>query len=166
MQYPPTNADEFTTLTTFLDHFREVVVHKLEGVEEPGLRAGLVPSPGTTLGGIVHHLAHVERWWFQQVYGGVELEYPWTDDDPDGDFRVPADATAESLIAFYRECCARSRDVVEAHPDLEREVARPGSTSGRSFSLRWILVHMIEETARHAGHLDLLRESWDGAVGD
>ena len=166
MQHPPTTADEFTTLTTFLDYFREVVVHKLEGVEEPGLRAVLVPSPGTTLGGIIHHLAHVERWWFQQVYGGAALDHPWTDDDTDADFRVPPDATAESLIALYRECCARSREVVEAHPDLEREAQRPGSTSGRSFSLRWILVHMIEETARHAGHLDLLRESWDGAVGD
>ena len=166
MQHPPTTAGEFTTLTTFLDYLREVVVHKLEGVDESGLRAVLVASQGTTLGGIIHHLAHVERWWFQQVYAGADLEYPWTDDDPDGDFRVPADATAESLIALYRECCSRSREVVAARPDLDHAVARPGSTSGRMFSLRWILVHMIEETARHAGHLDLLRESWDGAVGD
>ncbi|MEX1004098.1 MAG: DinB family protein [Acidimicrobiia bacterium] len=166
MQHPPTTADEITTLTTFLDYFREVVVHKLEGVEEPGLRAVLVPSPGTTLGGIIHHLAHVERWWFQQVYGGADLGNPWSGDDPDADFRVPPDATAESLIAFYRECCARSREIVDDQPDLDRAVKRPGSTSGRMFSLRWILVHMIEETARHAGHLDLLRETWDGAVGD
>lgn len=159
-------ADEFTTLTSFLDYFRDVVLHKLEGVDPPGLRATLVPSPGTTLGGIINHLTHVERWWFQEVYGGAALEYPWSADDPDGDFRVPPHATAELLIAAYRDACARSREAVAAEPDLDRQVVRPGSTSGRTVSLRWILVHMIEETARHAGHLDLLREAWDGAVGD
>jgi hypothetical protein len=162
MEHPPTTADEFATLTSFLDYFREVVVHKLEGVEEPGLRAVIVPSEGTTLGGIVNHLGHVERWWFQQIYGGRELDYPWTDEDPDADFRVPDGATSDSIIAFYRECCDESRQIVAAHPDLDREVPRGSKT----VSLRWILVHMIEETARHAGHLDLLRESWDGAVGD
>lgn len=162
MQQPPTSADELTTLTSFLDYFREVVVRKLEGVEEPGLRAVLVPSELTTLGGIVRHLGFVERWWFQSVYAGREVEYPWTDEEPDADFVVPNGATADSLIAFYRECCAESRAAVEADPDLDRVVSK----GRRQVSLRWILVHMIEETARHAGHLDLLRESWDGAVGD
>jgi uncharacterized damage-inducible protein DinB len=162
MQHPPTTAGEFTTLTTFLDYFRAVVARKLEGVDHDGLRAHLVPSEGTTLGGIVVHLAHVERWWFQEVYGGRRLEYPWSDSDPDADFRVPDDATAESIVAFYRTCCEESRKAVEADPDLDRQVTR----GSRTVSLRWILVHMIEETARHAGHLDLLREAWDGAVGD
>ncbi|MDX1448631.1 MAG: DinB family protein, partial [Acidimicrobiia bacterium] len=158
----PTTADEFTTLTSFLDYFREVVVHKLEGVEESALRAVLVPSRLTTLGGIIRHLGFVERWWFQSVYAGRELDYPWSKEAPDAEFLVPDGASADSLIAFYRDCCAESRRVVEESPDLDR-VVRAGS---REVSLRWILVHMIEETARHAGHLDLLRESWDGAVGD
>ncbi|MFP5331674.1 MAG: DinB family protein [Acidimicrobiia bacterium] len=162
MQAPPTTADEFTTLTTFLDYFREVVVRKLDGVEEAGLRAVLVPSQLTTLGGIVRHLGFVERWWFQTVYAGRNIEAPWTDDDPDADFVVPEGETAASLISFYRQSCEESRQVVAAQPDLDRVV----STGRRDVSLRWILVHMIEETARHAGHLDLLRESWDGAVGD
>lgn len=163
MQHPPTSADELTTLTSFLDYFREVVIRKLEGVEEPGLRAVLVPSGLTTLGGIVRHLAFVEQWWFQSVYAGRDVDYPWTDEDPDADFLVPPGATADSLIALYRESCAESRRVVEADPDLDRVVP---AGHHRQVSLRWILVHMIEETARHAGHLDLLRESWDGAVGD
>lgn len=163
MQQPPTTADELTTLTSFLDYFREVVIRKLEGVEEPGLRAVLVPSERTTLGGIVRHLGFVERWWFQSVYAGRDVEYPWNDEDPDADFGVPSGATADSLIAFYQESCAQSRKVVEADPNLDRVVP---AGHHREVSLRWILVHMIEETARHAGHLDLLRESWDGAVGD
>jgi uncharacterized damage-inducible protein DinB len=162
MKYPPTVADEFTTLTSFLDFLREVVCKKLEGVEEPGLRAVLVPSQGTTLAGIVNHLGHVERWWFQQIYAGQDLEYPWTEEDPDGDFRVPDDATADSLVAFYRDSCGRSREVVASNPDLDHQVPR----GSKQVTLRWILVHMIEETARHAGHLDLLRESWDGVVGN
>lgn len=163
MQDPPTTADELTTLTTFLDYFREVVVHKVEGVEESALRAVLVPSQLTTLGGIIRHLGYVEQWWFQSVYAGREVDYPWTEEEPDADFLVPSGATADSLIAFYRESCAESRRVVDADPDLDRVVA---AGHHREVSLRWILVHMIEETARHAGHMDLLRESWDGATGD
>jgi uncharacterized damage-inducible protein DinB len=162
MQQPPTTADEFTTLTEFLDHYRRVVVRKLEEVEEPGLRAVIVPSQLTTLGGIVQHLAHVERWWFHSVHGGRRIEAPWTEEDPDADFRVPDGATAASIIEFYERCCDESRRIVGESPELDRE----STVGSRVVSLRWILVHMIEETARHAGHLDLLRESWDGATGD
>ncbi|HSJ28988.1 MAG TPA: DinB family protein [Acidimicrobiia bacterium] len=162
MKQPPTTADEFTTLTEFLDYFRRVVVRKLEGVEEPGLRAVIVPSQATTLGGIVQHLGYVERWWFHRVHGGQDIDAPWTEEDPDADFRVPEGATAESIIEFYEACCDESRRIVAESPDLDRE----STVGSRVVSLRWILVHMIEETARHAGHLDLLRESWDGAVGD
>lgn len=159
---PPTGAPELETLTAFLDHYREVICEKVTGVDGPGLRRSVVAT-GTSLGGIIRHLAFVERWWFQEVYGGRSVDYPWSEDDPDGDWRLSADDDAAGLIAFYRDECSVSREIVAERPDLDHGVKIPGRD--RSVSLRWILVHMIEETARHAGHADLLREIHDGATG-
>jgi uncharacterized damage-inducible protein DinB len=149
-------------LTSFLDWYRIVMIRKIEGVDPEGLRRSPVPS-GTSLGSLVKHLAYVERHWFGSSYGGLDLDYPWTDEDPDADFRLDDADTVESLSAFYLEECARSREIVAANPDLDHVVL---STRDRRVSLRWILIHMIEETARHAGHADILREMLDGAVGD
>ena len=160
--FPPYSAAEFETLTAYLDWYRSVMVRKVEGLDAAGLRLSPVAS-GTSLGGLVKHLGYVERQWFGSSYAGLELEYPWSDEDPDADFRVEDGETAESLIAFYQGECTRSREVVAANPDLDHVVP---ASRGRMVSLRWILVHMIEETARHAGHADILREMVDGAVGD
>ena len=149
-------------LTSYLDWYRIVMVRKIEGLDAEGLRRSPVAS-GTSLGGLVKHLAYVERQWFAASYGGLQLDYPWTDEDPDADFRLDDDETVESLTAFYQTECQRSRDLVAVNPDLERVVS---ASRGRMVSLRWILVHMIEETARHAGHADIIREMVDGAVGD
>jgi uncharacterized damage-inducible protein DinB len=159
---PPTGAPEFGTLTAFLDHYREVICEKVAGVDGPGLRRSVVAT-GTSLGGIIRHLAFVERWWFQEVYDGRRVTYPWSEDDPDGDWRLSPEDDAAGLIAFYRDECAVSREIVSELPDLDRSVPIPGRE--RTVSLRWILVHMIEETARHAGHADLLREIHDGVTG-
>ena len=138
------------------------MVRKIEGLDPAGLRLSPVAS-GTSLGGLVKHLGYVERQWFGSSYAGLDLEYPWTAEDPDADFRLEDADTVESLVAFYRAECARSREVVAADPDLDKVVP---ASRGRMVSLRWILVHMIEETARHAGHADILREMVDGEVGD
>lgn len=159
---PPYSATEFETLTSYLDWYRIVMIRKIEGLDSEGLRQSPVGS-GTSLGGLVKHLAYVERHWFGTTYGGLELEYPWTDEDPDADFRLDTDETVESLIAFYQAECTRSRQIVASKPDLDHVVP---ASRGRMVSLRWILVHMIEETARHAGHADILREIVDGTVGD
>lgn len=159
---PPTGAPEFETLTAFLDHYREVICEKVTGVDGPGLRRSVVAT-GTSLGGIIRHLSFVERWWFHEVYGGRAVDYPWSDEDPDGDWRLSDGDDADGLVAFYRRECEVSRDIVAERPELDREVAIPGRE--RTVSLRWILVHMIEETARHAGHADLLREIHDGSTG-
>lgn len=159
---PPHAATELRMLSSFLDYYRGVMVRKIEGLDAEGLRHSPVGS-GTSLGGLMKHLVYVERLWFAERWGGLKLEYPWTKEDPDADFRLDPNDTAETLIAFYLSECERSRHMVDSNPDLDRVVP---TGRNRQVSLRWILVHMIEETARHAGHADILREMHDGQVGD
>lgn len=147
-------------LVSFLDYFRSVMIRKVEGLGPDQLRTSPVDS-GTSLGGLLKHLAYVERWWFQAFLAGADVEFPWTEDDPDADFRFQDDDTADSLIAFYRQECSTSREIVAARSLEDIVTGRRGDVS-----LRWIIVHMIEETARHAGHADIIREMIDGSVGD
>jgi len=137
-------------LSAFLDRYRETILWKLEGLTKEQAAAHLVPS-ATTLLGIVKHLAYVERWWFQMNFAGDPVGFPWPKDEPDEDidFRVTETDTIVSISTLYQEEIARSKDLGKVKPR----------------SLRWIMVHMIEETARHAGHADILRELTDGAIG-
>lgn len=116
-----------------------------------------MPS-GTNLLGLIQHLTGVEEHWFQRVFLD---EDPGTNDSMD----VPAGATRDQVVAAYRKACARSDEIVHATPDLSTlaRIANPGE-DGKD-SLRVIMAHMIEETARHAGHADILRERIDGATG-
>ncbi len=159
-QDPAQDTPEREMLLDFLDFYRSVMIRKVEGVDDVGLRMSPVGS-GTSLGGLIKHLAHVERWWFQAFFDSREVEFPWSDNDPDADFMVEDDDTADSLIGLYRRACEESRRIA-ADSELNRKV--PGRRG--DVSLRWILVHMIEETARHAGHADIIREMIDGSVGD
>ena len=158
----PFAGDEKAMLSAFLDRYRETILWKLEGVTKEQASARLVPS-ATTLLGIVKHLAYVERGWFPIYFAGGPANYPWAEDEPDQDidFRVSATDTVESVSSLYQEEIARSRDIVAGASldDLSKEQNRGPRT------LRWIMVHMIEETARHAGHADILRELTDGAIG-
>ncbi|HVS06727.1 MAG TPA: DinB family protein [Candidatus Dormibacteraeota bacterium] len=158
----PLVGDEKNMLSAFLDRYRETMVWKLDGLSKEQASARLVPSP-TTLLGIVKHLAYVERWWFQMNFAGDPVIFPWPEDEPDEDidFRVTATDTIEGIRALYEQECARSREIVAAASldDLAKDQKRGDRT------LRWIMVHMIEETARHAGHADILRELTDGAIG-
>ncbi|MEV8229412.1 DinB family protein [Streptomyces sp. NPDC079167] len=153
---PGLNADERTTLLTFLDYLRESVLAKAAGVPEPAVRAAGVPS-GTSLLRLLKHLTAVELNWFVWAYAGADREQ-WEDE------AVSADETASDLAHAYREAVTRANEVVLACTDLDR----PGARSLRETappSMRWVLVHMIEETARHAGHADILREQIDGSIG-
>lgn len=158
-------ADERTTLEVFLDYYRDAIKAKVRGVSEEHARRQLVPS-ATTLAGLIKHLCRVEVSWFQHRLDQAPSEnlpaLRWIQDDPDGDFRVAPHDTVESLIAQYDEQCALSRQTA-AKFKLDEVVPHP--YLGR-VSLRWIYVHMIEETARHAGHADILREQLDGSTGD
>ena len=149
-------------LSAFLDRYRETILWKLEGLTRAQASASLVPSV-TTLLGIVKHLAYVERWWFQMNFAGDPVSFPWPKDEPDEDidFRVTEADTIGSISLLYQREIARSREIVAGASldDLSKEQDRGPR------SLRWIMVHMIEETARHAGHADILRELTDGAIG-
>ena len=158
---PPDEGTEAETLHGFLEFHRATLLWKLDGLDDQQLRRPMVPS-GTSLLGMVKHLAYVERWWFQQVWAGQEVTYPWTEEDPDADWRIGPEETTEEILALYRAECARSNEIVSAAASLDDIAQHPR----RKLSRRWILVHMIEETARHNGHADILREQLDGTTGE
>jgi uncharacterized damage-inducible protein DinB len=161
-------GDEFALLSGFLDFYRAVIVRKAQGLTREQLAVSLGPSE-LTIGGLIKHLAWVEDLWFRRRLLGHEFGEPWAsadfDADPDWEFHSAADDELAELLRLYDEACARSRAAVAEVGDLD-VVSRIPNRRGKLFSLRWILLHMIEETARHAGHADLIRESIDGATGD
>ena len=155
----PVAGGEKEVLAGFLDHYRGVLLTLCQGLSDEELRRPMVPS-GTSLLGLVKHLAYVERGWFQEVIAGEPENYPY-EDGSDGDLRIEADETPEQIFDFYRAECERSREIL-ARVSLEDNATRTDRTH---FKVRWIVVHMIEETARHAGHADILREMIDGKIG-
>lgn len=153
-------GDERTSLLGFLQRQRELVIWKVRGASDDVLRSEATPT-GLTLHGLVRHLEHVERSWFRDDFAAEDgLVYAWTDEDRDGELHVPADVTMEQLIADYVAECKLCDAVIAAAPSLDAVGLRA------PFSLRWMLLHMIEETARHLGHIDILRERADGMVGE
>ncbi|MFD3516865.1 DinB family protein [Streptomyces sp. NPDC058657] len=163
----PQTWDERSTLATLLDYARGVAVDKCADVAAE--HVGNAPLPGSplmTLGGIISHLRWVEQWWFEGVFLGRQdaVEWPWTEDDPDREMRVGASAPIAQLIAEYEEKCEEYRELVAA-TDLDA-VSTGQVRSGVRPTLRWVLLHLIEETSRHNGHLDVLRELADGRTGD
>lgn len=157
----PKTGSEKETLLAFLDNNRAVMPWKLRGLSEEDARRPMVDS-GTSALGIVKHLAWVEYWWFAFNFAGEEVDFPWSDDDPDADFRIEPDETIADIVALYEEAVAHSNAIIEA-ADLDDIAAKKGG--GVSRSLRWIMGHMVEETARHAGHADIVRELIDGTTG-
>ena len=149
-------GSERDVLLYYLNKMRDAVIRTSEGLTDEQQRTPGVPS-GTTLLGLIRHLTGVERHWFERVF---------LDDDPgiDDSMDVPADATRDEIVAADRGACARSDEIVRACPDLSTmaKIANPGEDEVDS--LRRIVAHMIEETARHAGHADILREQIDGAT--
>jgi uncharacterized damage-inducible protein DinB len=160
----PASFDERTVLTTLLDYVRATVHTKCAAVAERDARSAPLPtSPLTTISGLVSHLRWVEYSWFEVVLLGNEDHGPWTEDDPDREMRIARQVPIAQLLAEYEESCARYRDLV-ASLDLDTPSKQPIST-GEPVTLRWILLHLIEETARHNGHIDILREMADGVTG-
>jgi hypothetical protein len=166
---PDPMGDELTLLSQFLDFQRATLVQKASGLDRAQLATRLEPST-LTLAGLLKHAALVEDSWFDRVLLGHDEREPWAgvdwDADPDWDFNsAPADEPDE-LFALYTSACERSRAAVAAVGDLEAVSLGASRGSGERVSLRWIMLHMLEETARHNGHADLLRESIDGSTGE
>jgi len=153
--------DELTALVQRLDQYRTIAATALADVPWEAASARLLPATDMTIAGIVKHLAWVEDRWFQGRLLGLEMPTPWDApgvDDPDVSIRLAASDTTDGIIELYASACGRSRDAVDACASLSQVAVQP-SFGGTPVNLRWILVHMIEETARHAGHLDLLRDT-------
>jgi hypothetical protein len=164
---PPRQVGERQTLESFLDYYRETILWKVSGMSDQDLRRVIVPSGWSPLG-MVKHLAYVEQNWFRsRLAGEKELPVPWTDADPDADFRVEPGESTDEILQFYRDLCEHSRKIAAdaSLDDLAAEWPADRPAEQRP-TLRWIDVHMIAETARHAGHLDVARELIDGATGD
>jgi uncharacterized damage-inducible protein DinB len=160
----PAGWDERTILTAFLDYVRATVPAKCEHLSEADARSAPLPgSPLMTLSGLVSHLRWVEYFWFQVMLLGEEDRGPWTEEDPDREMRIAVEVPIAQLLDEYEAQCARYRDLVVSL-DLDTPSKRT-LKSGEPVTLRWILFHLIEETARHNGHIDILRELADGVTG-
>ncbi|MGB9376938.1 MAG: DinB family protein [Mycobacteriales bacterium] len=163
---PPLIADEREMLTSFLDYHRDTLAMKVAGLSEEQMHQRSAPPSSMSLLGLVRHLADVERGWFRRTLGGETVEQAppifFSDESPDDDFDDLDTVSVDEALGTWRHECEVSREVVARAESLDAL----GHGRTRDYSLRWILVHMIEEYARHNGHADLLRERIDGATGE
>ncbi len=161
---PPFEADERTQLVGWLDMQRAILVWKCEGLSEADAHRSVLPtSPLMTMASLVSHMRWVENSWFEVLFLGGEAKGPQFDESvEDAEMRVEGVPLAQ-LIAEYERACERSNEIIAAHP-LDQTGRHPDFRSAKA-SLRWMIIHMIEETARHAGHMDTIRELVDGQTG-
>ncbi|RAS62280.1 uncharacterized protein DUF664 [Lentzea atacamensis] len=155
---PRVDTGELDVAHAFLKFQRHCVLKKAEGLTEDQLRRPMVDS-GTSILGLIQHLMEAERFWFDHHLGGAH----WSEED-ELDMAVPAGMSSGEVIADYLAAAADSDRAIEAAGDPEAPMAIP-LPDGVRHSLRWILAHMTTETARHAGHADIIREQLDGATG-
>jgi uncharacterized damage-inducible protein DinB len=165
---PDPAATERDALTQYLDYQRETILLKADGLDKEQL-ARRIPTSSLTLAGIMYHLAFVEEYWMEvRFLGMTEREdfagVDW-DADRDWEFHTATTMDPHELRARYRAACQRSRQVAAKADSLD-QLSVWKHADGWQFTLRWVLLHLIEETARHAGHADLLREAIDGTVGE
>lgn len=160
----PAVFDERTILLQMLHYTQDTAVRKVRGLSEEQARTAPLPgSPLTSPAGVLNHLRWVERSWVNHDLFGQDDDAPWTDENPDAEFEEGTALALDDVIALYEEWGARTRAVF-AEIDLDMVRLRTDRTP--PVTARWILLHLIEETARHNGHLDILREMADGSTGD
>jgi uncharacterized damage-inducible protein DinB len=151
-----TPADEMTMARAWLTHLREGVIHKLADLDDEQLRWRPAPT-ANSLGAIAIHLGYAERLWFRVIFAGEEMDLSWRGRM----FEFPDGWGVDEVVAFYRAETAAADRVLDAADSFD--LASKGKI--RPTTLRWVVVHMIEETARHAGHMDITRELIDGRTG-
>jgi hypothetical protein len=157
------SASERASLCEFLDMQREALINKLDGVSDQDARRPSTVSSLSLLS-LIKHSAIWERRWFQVIVAGRSFPDEWPQvqtNEVDSTFRLNVDDTAETVVAYYREQIAASQQIVGTF-DLDAPCAWPEMAHE---NLRWVALHMIEETARHAGHADIIRETIDGSRG-
>ncbi|MBJ7594911.1 MAG: DinB family protein [Candidatus Dormibacteraeota bacterium] len=158
---------EDQTLLAFLDAQRDSVLSIVEGLDEEAWHRSVVPS-GWTPAGLVEHLGGAERHWFQGVVAGSDAELPWDEGLPpyDPEAAFVCDRPSAEVIGYYRDQCAHSDAVLAVTPLSAPPRGRHSDPQmDEPPSVRWVVLHMIEESARHAGHLDIARELIDGQTG-
>lgn len=161
----PVSGSERDLLNGFLDYHRATILKKIKGASEEDLKRPTNPPSTLNLLGLVKHLALNEAWWFGSQFAGQSIDIPGVDEnDPESDFVVNPDETLEGIVQLYLTECEKARRIVAA-AELD-DLAVATNRAGEHFNLRWIILHMIEETARHNGHADFLRESLDGVTGE
>ncbi|WP_314175176.1 DinB family protein [Streptomyces winkii] len=161
---PRFDADERTQLVGWLDMQRAIIHWKCEGLSEADAHRSVLPtSPYMTIAGIVSHMRWVEHSWFEVLLLGRPAVGPQFDEGPEDADMMVEGVPLERLLGEYERQCEVSNEITAAHA-LEDVGRHPGYKADQT-SLRWILLHMIEETARHAGHMDIVRELLDGGKG-
>lgn len=168
---PEPNAGEVETLLGFLDYQRATLEWKTRGLDAAGMSLRTARS-SMTLAGLLNHMAWVEDHWFSYFLHNRDRSETWAradfKADPDWEWNEAVTMAPDDVRARWAGACEKSRvDVADAlaHGDLGQEARRKWD-SGEAPSLRWIVVHMIEEYARHNGHADILREAVDGETGE
>ncbi|AJF64019.1 DinB family protein [Streptomyces vietnamensis] len=162
---PSTTSGEREALEQWLDFHRATLAMKCEGLDDAQLRTPSAPPSDLNLLGLVRHMAEVERGWFRRVLAGEETQWIYsTEEDRDRDIHVTDEDTYKEAYATWQAEIAHARTLA-AGRDLD-DLGVGKHRTGRTFNLRWIYLHMIEEYARHNGHADLIRERIDGATGD
>jgi uncharacterized damage-inducible protein DinB len=162
---PPWTGDEWTALTGWLDHQRSTLLAKCAGLDAQQLRMRSAPPSTLSLLGLVRHMADVERIWFRRRVGGEDVgDLYWTAADPDADFNDVDSADPAAAFAALAAEVDAARAVLPGRSLDEVFTSRRRDGTETRFDLRGVLVHMIEEYARHNGHADLLRERIDGVT--
>lgn len=160
---PPKSAPPEEMVGAFVDFLRETILWKASDLSLEELTWAYEPSSMSLLG-MIKHLAQVERFWFQEVLAGEDVTYLFSDDDPDGDWRIETDEDADAIRALYWQEIEKSKAIAASMTWGEVGKGAKGGRAGTT--LGWVLTHMVEETARHCGHADLIREKLDGATGE
>jgi hypothetical protein len=158
---PPLVADERTALSGQLDFHRATILTKLDGLTDEQAARVMVPS-GVSLLGLLKHLVFGEHFWYVRVFAGLDEPPPYSDGEGSAGWDVDATDTLAAVAADYLRVCQRSREIVTEAVSFDEVAITPW---GEPIDLRGITVHMIEETARHNGHADILRELIDGTTG-
>jgi len=164
-------ADERTALAEWLDWHRRTLIAKVVGLDDEQARRRAVPPSDLNLLGLLRHMVEVERGWFRRCFAGLDVSPLYYGSahptgDPDGDMHPGESDTVQEALAAWEQEVAFARAAVDAASSFDDLSATRRDRSPEQPNLRWIMVHMIEEYARHNGHADLLRECIDGSVGD
>jgi uncharacterized damage-inducible protein DinB len=162
--YIANEGDERTLLTQFLDFYRAALIDRAWGLDEAQLQQTLPPS-SLSIGRLISHMAYVEHIWFRVRFAGQDMpgtfaSLDW-DADPDAEMTLSSTWGLDRLITEFDAAVAFARRTTVAASSLDQQSAGADG-SGEHWNLRWILIHMIEEYARHCGHADLIREAIDG----